>query len=235
MKERELKYERTDMTSTKDRYANAVKLLCPEIDKRVKQIKVQDWSEYELRKELTGCILGSQVRFEMAQAAVDRLDEAGLFDDRVWNSNRNFENDFFDVLSVSYRFSKSRARQLNQAKMQLLNSKFSLREIVFDPGDEKNLRRGLVCMLPGLGPKQASMFMRNVSRTYDLAILDSHVARYMQIQNLFPESKYIAGGITAYERKETIVKDYANTLGYPVGYVDVAIWATMRAAKELNI
>jgi len=235
MKERGLKYEEDEMTSIKDRFAYAVKALCPEIDKRVKQIKEQDWSEYELRRELAGCILGSQVRFEMAQAAVDRLDEAGLFDDCIWNSFSDSEDDFFQILSLSYRFSRSRARQLNQAKMQLLKSHLSLREIVFKSGDVKVLRRGLVNMIPGLGPKQASMFMRNVSRTYDLAILDSHVSRFMQSQNLFSSTKSIAGNIMAYERKEKVVKDYADALGYPVGYLDLAIWATMRAAKELKL
>lgn len=224
-----------DCRVLKERFGHVVKSLCPEIERRVRHIEKQDWSEYDLRKELAGCILGSQVRFEMAQAAVDRLDDAGLFDDSVWNSYHDFENDFFSAISVSYRFSKTRARQLNLARLKLLESRLSLLQIVFEAGDAMALRRVLVDMFPGLGPKQASMFMRNVGRTYELAILDSHVARFMEIQNLLPSAKYIAGSLVAYERKEKIVRSYADTLGYPVGYLDLAIWATMRAAKELKI
>lgn len=224
-----------DQRLEKEKYARVVRALCPEIERRIKQTHRNDWAENELRKELAGCILGSQVRYEMAQAAVDRLDDAGLFDDHIWCSEHDSEEDFFRVLSVSYRFSRSRARQLNQAKMNMLKAHLSLREIVFESGDEKELRRTLIDMLPGLGPKQASMFMRNVSRTYDLAILDTHVANFMQSQDLFPKSKFIAGNVFAYEKKETVVRNYADSIGYPVGYLDLAIWATMRAAKELRL
>lgn len=228
-----------------NRFEQAIRVLCPIIDERIKVNMHQDWSEYELRRELASCILGSQVRYEMAQSAVDRIEQAGFFDDIVWSENdHDIEDEIYAILSGSnrlplhtgsYRFSRLRARQLNKAKNNLLNSDSSLQELVFRPGEAKSLRRELVEMIPGLGPKQASMFIRNVSRSYDLAILDSHVLRFMEIQQLLPNARTSIGNMPVYERAESTIKDYAESLGYPVGYLDWAIWVTMRAAREIRL
>ena len=79
------------------------------------------------------------------------------------------------------------------------------------------------------------MFLRNIGRSYDLAILDSHVLRFMDIQDILPMTQARIGTVAGYERAERTVVDYAVTLGYPVGYLDWAIWATMKAARELGL
>jgi len=97
------------------------------------------------------------------------------------------------------------------------------------------MRQSLVTEISGVGPKQASMFLRNTGKSYDLAILDTHVLRFMDMQNLLSINQRNISTVTAYERTERVFVDYADRLGYPVGYLDWAIWATMRAAKELGI
>jgi N-glycosylase/DNA lyase len=79
------------------------------------------------------------------------------------------------------------------------------------------------------------MFIRNIGKSYDLAILDTHVLKFMDIQNLLNIKTTRLGSVQAYERVEKIVVDYANRFGYPVGFLDWAIWATMKAALELGI
>ena len=63
---------------------------------------------------------------------------------------------------------------------------------------------------------------------------NTHVLRFMDMQNLLCIKDTIIGTIPSYERTERVVVNYAEKLGYPVGYLDWAIWATMRAARELG-
>ncbi|KKM11657.1 hypothetical protein SY88_07515 [Clostridiales bacterium PH28_bin88] len=200
-------------------------------------------NEYLLRRELVACILGSQVRYEMAYTALERIERAGLLNDEWWcNVEDNFETKIFEVLSGKthqnhdnwcYRFPKTRAHQLATARNAI--AKWPLSERLFKNTDPKNIRQRLVMDIAGIGPKQASMFLRNIGISYDLAILDTHVLRFMKMQNIVCQEHMNIATLPAYERTERVVKNYANSLGYPVGYLDWAIWATMRAARELGL
>lgn len=230
--------------SLTNKYENTIRVLCSVIEGRIKINECADFTEYELRRELAGCILGSQVRYEMAQSAVDIIERSGFFDDTYWMSHEhNLESLIYDALTnngkhskiSSYRFPRLRAKQLNETKRRLLDSGLTLKELVFESGDEKAIRRELITMIPGLGPKQASMFLRNVSRSYNLAVLDTHVLRFLEIQQIAKNVKMSIGRISNYEQVETVIRNYSESIGYPVGYMDWAIWATMRAARELRL
>jgi len=60
------------------RINSAIRVLCPIIDERIKARASDQWCEEELRKELVACILGRQVRHEMAVAAMRNLEFAGI-------------------------------------------------------------------------------------------------------------------------------------------------------------
>ena len=133
-----------------------------------------------------------------------------------------------------YRFPRIRARQLAEARDSV--SSQSLSERLLEVSEPKKMRYALVEEISGLGPKQSSMFLRNVGITNELSILDTHVLRFMYIQKLLPSfDKAKVNSLSAYEQIETIMVAYAEMLGYPVGFLDLAIWATMRAAGEMNI
>ena len=225
------------------RLESTVRALCPIIEHQMSTNVDSFRTEYALRRELVACILGSQVRYEMATAALKRMEQVGLLADEWWNGiEDNFEALVFDLLSGRncqyyddwcYRFPKARANQLAEARDVL--ARRSLSDRLSDTSDPKQIRQQLVMEIPGIGPKQASMFLRNISITYDLAILDIHVLNFMNIQNLLCLEHKNIGTLPAYERTERIVTDYADSLGYPVGYLDWAIWATMRAARELGL
>lgn len=226
------------------RLDNTIRMLCPLIEDKIKSKAINSWCEYDLRKELVGCIMGSQVRHEMAVAATENLEHAGLLDDDCWIEfeESGFEYRVLEVLtgqnsdlphSGSYRFPKARSKQLAQVRNAL--AQFPLNTRIADGKSAKYLRMNLVSDIPGLGPKQASMFLRNIGRSYDLAILDTHVLRFMDMQSLLPMEQARINTIKGYEIAECIAVDYAETLGYPAGYLDWAIWATMKAARELRL
>ncbi len=219
-------------------------MLCPLIEDRIKTRAIESWREYDLRRELIGCILGSQVRHEMAVAAMENLEFAGLLDDACWidYEDEDFQYRVLDVLagrncdlprSGCYRFPKVRSKQLAHVRNALARVPLVTR--LNDCNVAKYLRKNLVTDISGLGPKQASMFLRNIGRSYDLAILDTHVLRFMDMQELLPIEQARIGTVAGYERVEGIAIEYAETLGYPAGYLDWAIWATMKAAREIGL
>jgi N-glycosylase/DNA lyase len=226
------------------RLDSTIRVLCPLIEERIKSKVTSRWYEYDLRKELVGCIMGSQVRHEMAVAATANIEHAGLLDDACWIDfeDNDFEYRVLEVLagqvsdlphSGSYRFPKARSKQLAQVRNAL--ARMPLDERLSDGKAAKYLRINLVADIPGLGPKQASMFLRNIGRSYDLAILDTHVLRFMDMQALLSIEQARIGTVKGYERAEGIAIDYAESLGYPAGYLDWAIWATMKAARDLGL
>ncbi len=199
------------------------------------------WSEQGLRRELVACILGSQVRNEAAAAAANNLEAAGLLGDALWTRAdcASFEASVFGVLSArccygssSYRFPKLRARQVAGTRQALSHT--SLRDRLRDDADPLKLRRRLVRDLPGIGPKQASMFLRNVGVSTDLAVLDTHVLHFASIVGLCGSPTPRTSSLAQYERIELLLVDYSKRLGHAVGHVDLAIWATMRALREIE-
>lgn len=231
-------------TNMRHRLDSTIRVLCPLIEGKIKSRVTSRWCEYDLRKELVGCIMGSQVRHEMAVAATANMEHAGLLDDACWVDfeSEGFEYRVLEVLAGhasdlphrgSYRFPRARSKQLAQVRNAL--AQMSLNERLSDGKAAKYLRKNLVADIPGLGPKQASMFLRNIGKSYDLAILDTHVLRFMDMQALLPIEQARISTVKGYEKAEGIAVDYAESLGYPAGYLDWAIWATMKAARELGL
>lgn len=228
------------VTSHKKLIENTVCILCETIKTKIN--KEVSWTEYSLRRELIACILGSQVRYETAMNALERIEHAGLLDDDWWNNDKDqYEIEIYKTLAGkmystqkgSYRFPHVRAHQIAQTRNTFCRK--SIKELLFKSTEPKKIRRNLVDEISGLGPKQASMFMRNIGLSYDLAILDSHVLNFLKMQNSLYDDNLRISSIAAYERIENIAIDYAESLGYPVGFLDWAIWATMKAVKEINL
>ena len=85
-----------------------------------------------------------------------------------------------------YRFPQARARQLALTKATVTLDVGSICNLIEIAGTGEIVRKWLVERAPGLGPKQASMFVRNVGLSYDLAILDRHVLNYMTALDISP-------------------------------------------------
>lgn len=227
------------------RFDSSIRALCPLIESTLKSKERFSWREYDLRKELVGCILGSRVRYEIAYAVTENLETAGMLADDWWSasSDDRFRSFILDVLSgrrddlphlCRYRFPNTRTTQLARARDTLAQVPISVR-LGNCGADPRYLRESLVADIPGLGPKQASMFLRNIGRSYDLAILDAHVLRFMEMQGFLSINRSPIVTLTDYERVEQLLIGYADTLGYPVGFLDWAIWATVKAARELGL
>jgi N-glycosylase/DNA lyase len=85
-----------------------------------------------------------------------------------------------------------------------------------------------VSLASGVGPKQASLFLRNVGFANDLAVLDVHVLRYMDKMDLAPAITQIVHTLEGYERIELAFCKHARDLGFPPLCFDLAVWIVMR-------
>jgi N-glycosylase/DNA lyase len=222
---------------------NAVVQLASDIDCRVRQRRdCPSLDERGLRWELACCVLSSQVSYRLAVAAADDLQEQGILED-ISQSTEELQVRLKTILSlgaevegsvVRYRFAHSKAQQLARALAMFRDRHGSIRGFVESVCEAETARRWLIDDVPGLGPKQASMFLRNIGISYDLAVLDRHVLHYMDLQRLQPGVPANPSGLTGYETLENSLRKYASGVGFEVGIVDWSIWFVMRAAKSLG-
>jgi N-glycosylase/DNA lyase len=108
-----------------------------------------------------------------------------------------------------------------------------LSAILAQSSSPEDVRGRLVANLPGVGPKQASMFLRNIGFSFDLAVLDVHVVRFLSLVGL-TSGPVRLGDLKSYMAAEKIAQKLAKELGQPVGVLDWAIWVTMKALQELR-
>ncbi len=226
-----------------DRIQQAVGSIVAEIDTSIRQLPKTPPDEKELWTELTCCVLSSQVPYELARAAADRIRESGILANPYCEAQSALEKDLLALLSAPfafedgcrrYRFPNIRARQIAAAFFTVRQEFQSLTEFLRCNPDARSARAWLVGNLPGIGPKQASMFLRNAANSYDLAILDRHILDYMRSLDLSPAARSDVTTISKYERCERQLCEHAASLGYSVGLLDWAIWIVMRTASRID-
>lgn len=200
-------------------------------------------NERSLWIEMSCCVLSSQVPYELAKAAALRIDEAGV----LW-AHRSLKQELLkrkltellsepfsaDGTERRYRFPNIRASQMAAAFWTVRKQWGSLCELLSEKSNARNVRACLAMHVPGIGPKQASMFLRNGAGSFDLAILDRHVLRYMAAIKLCSADVSQVATIKRYEKYENHLQDHAESLGYPVGLLDWAIWIVMRTACRMD-
>lgn len=224
----------------------AIREVCFALEKKGYQIP--SWTklnEDTLWRELAACILGSRVRFEIAHSAVERMEKMRLFD----NSRRsscfdNYEQDIMRVLSGElclenvptvkscYPFFRIRATQIRRAAERMYGKGGSIREFLEDACNVLDARRRLAFEVPGLGPKQASLFLRNIGYNPNVAVLDVHVLTYMRWTGLIDSPLRSVSAVRKYEKLENSFIQHSCSLGYAPDRFDLAVWIVMRVAKQ---
>ena len=196
-------------------------------------------STEELWYELTACILGSQVPNWMGVAATMKLQESRLLIPTVGSSERAIACVLQTPLvspdgsARRYRFPNTKSRQIAAAQLRVVKFYGSLGALVYSASGEESRRRLIECV-PGVGLKQASLFLRNIGVSTDFAILDVHVVRYMAIIGL---ARALPNSLTTdmYYVLESVLSHYAQCLGFSVGHVDRAIWAVMSSTAAASV
>ena len=231
-----------------DRIEEAVLKICDFIDSQEKKVKHwKEYSEKDLWFELVSCILGSRVRYEVAKACAMHLRKAGLLDinkllrhpEKIENKirkelNRPIYPPFSRGNGSKYRYPVSRARYIVNAGIQIYKKDNStIKDILKRCHDGLQAREVLMEKCPGIGPKQASLFLRNIGFCDSLAILDSHVLRYMELLKLRKRfGDIISKKHGRYFMDENILKIYAANKRKSLATLDMGIWIVMRLIQK---
>jgi len=205
--------------------------------------RIPDWkkmNEQAVWVELVGCILGSRVPYENAISALHRLVETDLIDpNKILKNSVSAEKKISIELSKpiyrpikidgegrKYRYPNIRARNICECAITLYSDGNNIKSLLKKTND-KYIRDWISSNCAGVGPKQASLFLRNIGYSQKLAIIDSHVLRYMIKKELIPESTHYNINRSQYYHLENTFVEYAETLGIQPGTLDLAIWAVM--------
>lgn len=178
-------------------------------------------------------MLSSQVRFEIAQVAAYRV-HAVLFSHKC-GDEQGLASLILEQLTrptssgVRYRFPNMRAKQVATTWLRLGGSQEELTKLVLSNTPEEKIREQIIDKVSGFGMKQASMFLRDVGKANNLAIIDRHVLSYVEAISLTDTPANLTH--TQYRRIESVLREYAWFLGYPISIVDQAIWLIVRAIK----
>jgi len=225
---------------------NAIREVCFALDE--KNYQTPSWArmtEYDLWRELVACILGSRVRFETAHSAVKRIERMRLLSQSRRSSRFDqYERDVMGALSGEslrkdgaepqsrYPFFRIRANQIRRAAERLYGDCGSIREFLDDARDVREARRRLASEVSGLGPKQASLFLRNIGYAAHVAVLDVHVLTYMSWIGLTDTPVKSVSTIQKYETLEDAFIAHSCSLGHTPDRFDLAVWVVVKVAKE---
>jgi N-glycosylase/DNA lyase len=203
-------------------------------------------SEEALFFELISCILGSQVSFELASAFARQLRCSPVYRSLLFpNSNPRTAALLRHLLALPisdptsschgkrYRFWRTKAKCIAQASVAINGILGGLKSMLSTMDCEQGKRKTLADVVAGIGPKQASLFLRNVGHARNLAVLDAHVLNYMRELGIISARPRNLGLLKVYEDIEATLIRYGNALGHPLNYLDEAIWVVMRVRARL--
>lgn len=200
-----------------------------------------------LWRELVLCILSSQEKYEAAKAMCFRLESAL----KSWatptkNTIRRRELTIHRILAepIRYeyagvartrriRFHRRKAEHICRTMSEFIVNGTTFDQLVWGHESVQNARADIIKHCHGIGPKQASMFLRNVGWRHNLAVLDKHVLDFMHIMGLAGSGKSIST-LNEYQRLESALQHYADSYSVEMYYLDIAIWVTMRTARHVQ-
>lgn len=225
---------------------NAIREVCSALDEKDHQSP--SWArmnEDDLWRELVACVLGSRVRFEVAHSALERVEKNRLLcQQRRSSLFDQYEQDVSNALSgrvftedgaatrSRYPFFRVRAKQIRRAAERLYRTHGSVREFLEDARDIREARRRLASEVSGLGPKQASLFLRNIGYAAHVAVLDVHVLTYMSWVGLTDAPVKSVSTVRKYEMLEDSFIEHSYSFGYTPDRFDLAVWVVVKVAKE---
>ncbi len=182
----------------------------------------------EIWFELAFCISSSQERTRKAKAAAETLSDS--FDDLCLSGDTlSTVKSALERRFISLRFMNRKSEQLADSWRKFRADTNILVEIDTRFESPTAAREYLVNAYAGIGPKQASMLLRNVGWGDDLAIIDSHIARISQLILADRDE------IETYHSLEEKLRSYASDREITLEKLDVILWSCARVVRANRI
>lgn len=225
----------------------AVSALCDDVERVVKISSYEEMNEEMLIHELVICILGSGVRYEMAVSFANAIRKNGILsNDEYLDFDTTYqylkkilqsivEDDDIGRIYKSYRYPDRGAKYIAHSFLNIYTEYKSLKSLMELGKNPYLLRRELIRICPGIGPKQASHFLKNSGYTDNVAIIDRHILKYMELVENRKISASKVRKIEFYECLEKRFIDAAKKFKYSVSVVDQSMWFVMRAISKVSL
>lgn len=202
-------------------------------------------SELKLLSELILCILSSREKYEVALGIMKILKKQNVLKipkNKVDLKEIKSKIQFILENPVSYRSNRRQySRRLRFFSKKVYYIISTIENIYLNNLTIKNIlnrgfhvyemRKNIINNCNGIGPKQASMFLRNIGYFTEFAVLDKHIIDYMRIMGLTDVSITGLSNILKYQKVESKLKSYAETYNINLLHLDLGIWTTMRNIK----
>ncbi len=185
-------------------------LIKDEIASKLKEFEKAGKSEEKAFKELIFCLLTPQSKAETCWNAVENLFRKGVI----------LKGDFDEIVNElkGVRFKFNKARYIMEARKFFGEILRKINEL-----ESAEAREWLVKNVKGMGYKEASHFLRNIGKGYELAILDRHILKNLtffkvidKIPSVLTKKRYI--------QIEEKMRKFAKRTGIPMAYLDFVLW-----------
>ena len=217
-----------------------IKNFCFEIESHNKIKYWTDMSDSEIFQEFLICLLGSRVQYEMAITYTKKI--MSVIDDLyVFKEFYSLQRIVLNLLSTeaflqsiskkykSYRYPNRASINISNAILKISSGEINFRDMF--NGQQysmKNIRRKLIDSFSGIGPKQASHFLKNIGYSNELAILDIHIIKYLKSKKQIESEKINVSSINSYELLEDKFISIIQDFQFPPVVVDQSIWFISR-------
>lgn len=216
----------------------AVNDMCKQVKNYITVIHWEDMNEKSILRELIICILGSGVRYELATAYAEEILSKIKFNTR--NCTYNLEDEFLSVLSSpcfckienkkynKYRYPARGSQHIYRSIKNIRDKHKNLKNLLKNKLDTKDLRKEIIDLCPGIGPKQGSHFLKNIGYTEEVAVLDRHIVRYLEASEKQAIHKSSLSRLDHYELLENRFQKATEKFSHSPSIVDQAMWFIMR-------
>lgn len=221
---------------------SAIAELCKDIERVVERKDYTCMSEQDLIFELLVCLLGSGVRYELSLAYAKAV-QSKIFPTRQKKQANSLvcaksiegvlNSPAYSMINHEtyqrYRFPKRAARHIAESLYNIEHKYDSFKNMVETMHDPPKLRRELICLCPGIGPKQSSHYIKNIGLTDNFAVLDRHILSYLKLIHDVDICPKQVSKIDKYEEIESRYIDCVSKFNHTVSVVDQSMWFVMRA------
>lgn len=189
------------------------------VDSRIKEFKeMGSKPSREIFKELCFCILCANYTAERSMQIQKAMGDGFLALPESQLRER--------LRTLGYRFPNVRSEYIAEARRY----KDSLKEIISSFNDENKQRKWLIENIKGIGPKEASHFLRNIGYT-GFAILDFHIINILSRHGLIEKPKTLTE--RRYLEIEELLKRIAGEADLNLAELDLYLWY-METGKVLK-
>ncbi|MFQ5553448.1 MAG: N-glycosylase/DNA lyase [Thermoplasmata archaeon] len=192
-----------------------------EIETRLREFRAiwEAGSDEDLFAEMTFCLCAIQTSARVSDRTTRNLRDRGLL--RA-GSRRHIR----DVLRGGYvRFHENKSRWIVEARRRFMEPNPTIRQDLEKRAHSPPaLRDWLEEEIRGLGPKEASHFLRNIGLGENLAILDRHILtnlRELGVLDALPPNLTR----TRYLEIEERLQAFCERANVPLGHMDLLLWA----------